>query len=443
MSQYWIENYMSLSYYFKYHDLNLDMYNFVEFCDNNNVYLNYTCFVYSKIKCYASLCTLIGSKHNEKYIVAFDNLNSKRFILITIKDIISENNSIYVNDDQTEFNIEYNNKCIIVTCLSSETVNKLKVCSSSQQNYTCQMGIVGLSLPFLLSLGNAMSNLDNLFESTIKRSTSLQKFKPTRIGSVPFPIFLQRYVPDFDISKSNYELEMKYIKSKKYICVGFINCNDEYKKLSVQKYDRVVINCDWINNAIPHENIFPDTVMMIKFGENFNNVINTNCLPQFLKKLILVEYKHKFLVNTFPTKLESLLIIDYEHTINNLPVNLQKLYIGNNVAQQVIPSCNLKTLYLGSCFTKTIPMCLKKLYCKLGLVKHYPKIGDLSLYLIDINYGMNYGSQFENFIVNYYEDKLIKEILPCKVIIKKKYYPLPSKTFIKKVYWQQPPKYRH
>jgi hypothetical protein len=53
---------------------------------------------------------------NNKYILAFDNLNAEKDKLIIIKNIESDDNSIHFGEDQTELNIKYNN-CRLCTYL--------------------------------------------------------------------------------------------------------------------------------------------------------------------------------------------------------------------------------------------------------------------------------------------------------------------------------------
>jgi hypothetical protein len=385
------KNYMSLSYYFKYYNTNLNLYNFVEYCDNNNISLDYTCIIYPNSYGYEQLDK---SDLDAIYIVAFNNLDENERKLITIKDMEIEENLVSTSFDV--INIKYDTKHLIIS------------------DFKIFLPIYDENMAYNIFIGRRYAAHINLYsynkDYEIWARTLEQHHYPNDKDYVVRNRIPRQHCNSHVIS--DYSLEFKHLKFENNIKTIFGN---DYKILSIIKCTAVRIYCGWVNNALPHENIFPSTVKTIIFGVQFSDIINTNCLPHMLEKLTLVNYKHKFQACTFPIKLKSLIIINYQYIINNLPINLQKLYIGNNIKQQVILPNNLSTLYLGSSFTKALPSSLKKISCKIELVAHYPKVGNLRLYYIlgpepNMTIGTKYILPYQNELP--YQNKLPFKIYP-------------------------------
>jgi hypothetical protein len=82
------------------------------------------------------------------------------------------------------------------------------------------------------------------------------------------------------------------------------------------------------------ENVLPDSLHTLSFGYDFNQEIKNNVLPISIKKIGLIS--HHNLINNLPLQLEEVYIkfynnVKFDKEVNNLPIILKKIIIEDEI----------------------------------------------------------------------------------------------------------------
>lgn len=149
----------------------------------------------------------------------------------------------------------------------------------------------------------------------------------------------------------------------------------------------------------PVDNLLPVTILHLKFGTYFKQLINY--LPKYLESLEFVSqslFNHS--IDLLPINLKILILgNDFNKEVNNLPSKLQKLIFGNdfNKSIELLP-IGLKYLKLGENFNQPINN-LPSTINHLVLGKYFNQTIEMlpsSIEILEFSLNSNFTQSFDN-----------------------------------------------